>query len=1122
MILCLSLFLQCGEAQVKTVAQTGPLYRVVGSRLSISCNVSGFRNENSTKHFNFYIKKPANPTFEINIISTETSDFSYAIYQKRVWSKDILITRVSPNSVIFVIQSLQKGDEGEYDCGVVNTERGFAGDYSANTTVKVIDNSLSVSSPASALPSFNEGEDLVLTCQASSNTIQHTHLSFAWYLHKDGENNSQPIISLNRDFTLSTGQGFEGRYQAGLLSLDKLGEATYRLKMSQLEPSDQGKIHCQAQEWIQDPDHSWYPIAQSDAEEMTLEVKAREVKPDTLSLVVRILAQQTTIQEGKDLALSCNIDTLNLEGRFFSVAFLRDSVELARIGPTGVLSVGPEYRGREKEGELRATRTGNRDYRLILQPVRTEDQGEYKCRVWPQERGHDGVFTQGASQDSSSQHVSISTTESGLSVKMQGAGSVAEGGRLRLACEVEGVKGQLSVTWQYKSSSTPAALLTNVISLSQEGVIEETQEFRSRKARATRPAANIFIFELDEVKPSDSGAYQCAVSEWKSNSKTYSQTQAATVNVTPLDMKVVLISRDNQATVWDNVQMMCRIRGPDIPITLTWSLQRDASTLDNILTVYSNGTISWSFYQHHYQVKVEKKNDHVIHYLQIIGASHREAGKYQCRVSVFLDNVHKKLPPSNLLAVEVRNPESNLSLSSPPTMTTNINTDINIVCSIVSKVSASSLYAVTWLLEQEGNNKTIVSSDRNGVVTYAPHFEVNQRKRISMIRTNGGDFELTVRQATTADRGTYQCVVEEWVQDPRGDWYQLSTVLQASRLNVVEPANDFFLDKTEQKLIAKEGAEVELKCDIVSPVSGASFFYKVSWLHTVRGSPTRNASLVELDHTGLLSYPTDQGVRSLQQRLHLSRPTQSSFSLRIQKVREVDSGTYWCRVEQYQLDHDNRWLQKASESVGPITLTVNVAEQNLLLEKQEEELNVSLSQDFTIPCHIASQSSNESKFQVTWFWQKETKSEQRSIFTVHRNSTLQDSFGKGINLRFVHPLPNQYSITVLNPCPENSGLYFCEVEEWLPSLSRGWRKVAVDRSGQLTVNINSKGHAEAVSESACNPVVWIVVIVCVLIVLMSVIVLLMVKICRSKSSEGKKTGQSFWAEQHPLKPTADD
>lgn len=141
--------------------------------------------------------------------------------------------------------------------------------------------------------------------------------------------------------------------------------------------------------------------------------------PDTTSLVVRILAQQTSLQEGQELSLTCTVDTHNLESRFFSVAWLRAGVEMVRIGPTGVLTVGPEYSGREKQGELRAARIGDRDYHLVLKPVRTEDQGDYVCRAWPQDRGQDGAFTQGAAQDSSPEHISISATGQSVQASTQ-------------------------------------------------------------------------------------------------------------------------------------------------------------------------------------------------------------------------------------------------------------------------------------------------------------------------------------------------------------------------------------------------------------------------------------------------------------------------------------------------------------------------------------------------------------------------------------------------------------------------------------------------------------------------------------------------------------------------------
>lgn len=1121
LLLCLGQLLHCAEAQVHTEVQAGPLYRVLGTPLYISCNVSGFRSENTDKHFEIRMKRPSKPDIEIQIISSSDPNFGYSSYQSRVRKNEIALKRLSPNSVRFEIQSLQESDEGEYECTVINSEGSYHGTYTGITVVKVIEDSLSISSPTRISRSFNEGEALSLTCLASSSTSQHTHLSLAWFLRKDGEDSAQPIISLDRDFTLSPGQRFEGRYQARLIRLDKLGETEYSLEIAELEPSDQGKIYCRAQEWIQDPDGSWYTITEKSAEEMTLTVKATEVvEPSSPSLAVRISAQPATLQEGQELLLSCNINTQDVEKRFFSVAWLKGTAELARIGPTGVLSVAPKYSYREKNGELRATRTGNRDYHLILKPVRTEDQGEYICRASLQDRGQDDAFIQGEAKDSSPQLVSISATENRLSVKMQQAVNVNEGDGLQLACKVDGVQGQLSVTWKRKLSTRTS--FTDVISLNQEGVTQKAEAFVSRKVRAMRPTADNFTLELDEVTLSDSGVYQCVVSEWKSNSKTHRQPQTATVTVIPIDqlMGVSLMSRKSLVTVGENVELMCRVKGPRMPVTLTWSVQHNVSAPDTILTLHPDGTIHWSADQNHYQLRVESRDKEVIYYLIIFGTSHSEGGNYQCNVSIFLENEHKEGPASNPLTVMVKNRESSLIVSSSPELTQNINTDITMKCSITKETSASSLYSITWLLQRRTENEILVSSDRNSLVTFGPRVGQSQT-RISMRRSNGPAFELTIRQAKISDKGLYICKVEEWLQDPRGKWYQLSTVSKSTMLTVTEPANNLHLDEKEQELITREGEEVELNCNITSGASGSSVFYRVLWHYATQSSSLKNASLVELDHTGRVNYPENQEVRGLQGRLRLSRPTQRSFYLSIQQAHEEDSGIYWCQVEQYQLDNEARWQLKASDTGGAIKLSVNVTENNLSIPKEGAELNITRNQDFTIPCNINKQSSLESKFQVTWFWQKETETKQRPIYTVYRNSTLQDRFGENVHLRFGHPDPRQFSLTFLKPGPENSGLYFCEVEEWLPSLSHGWRKVAVEKSGNLTVSVITEGDAKAISE--CNSSTYIIIIVVVLIILALVILLLMLKICRVKGSEEKKAA-SLWVESHPLntKPSEED
>lgn len=116
-------------------------------------------------------------------------------------------------------------------------------------------------------------------------------------------------------------------------------------------------------------------------------------------------------------------------------------------------------------------------------------------------------------------------------------------------------------------------------------------------------------------------------------------------------MKVSLSSRNAKVTVGDKVELMCRVKGPNMPISLTW-----VRNSDNIVTLKSGGAISWSGDQQHYQVKVDNHNDASVYYLEIISASSSEDGLYQCSASVFLDNAYRKPFSSNQLTVTVQKP----------------------------------------------------------------------------------------------------------------------------------------------------------------------------------------------------------------------------------------------------------------------------------------------------------------------------------------------------------------------------------------------------------------------------------------------------------------------------------
>ncbi len=137
----------------------------------------------------------------------------------------------------------------------------------------MIADTLEASYSGSPSQSLSEGDPLQLECQVSSQTFQHIHLSVTWFLHGEEDENPRPIITLDKDLTVNLGAGFEDRYGAGLISMDKVEDTTYRLKMPQVQQSDQGKFFCKAIEWIQDPDRSWTQIAHKITTACDVEIK---------------------------------------------------------------------------------------------------------------------------------------------------------------------------------------------------------------------------------------------------------------------------------------------------------------------------------------------------------------------------------------------------------------------------------------------------------------------------------------------------------------------------------------------------------------------------------------------------------------------------------------------------------------------------------------------------------------------------------------------------------------------------------------------------------------------------------------------------------------------------------
>lgn len=116
----------------------GPLVRVEGTEVRISCNVTQYDGP-SEQNFDWeFSTNPAQDSKFVNIISTWDPSFMSQEYQDRVTRGDIMLRRNSNNAVELLIGSIRPTDQGTYRCTTPSTDSVFHGNYNAVVKVKGI------------------------------------------------------------------------------------------------------------------------------------------------------------------------------------------------------------------------------------------------------------------------------------------------------------------------------------------------------------------------------------------------------------------------------------------------------------------------------------------------------------------------------------------------------------------------------------------------------------------------------------------------------------------------------------------------------------------------------------------------------------------------------------------------------------------------------------------------------------------------------------------------------------------------------------------------------------------------------------------------------------------------
>ncbi|XP_042282570.1 immunoglobulin superfamily member 3-like isoform X1 [Thunnus maccoyii] len=968
LLLACALLAGVAVAQRVVTVQSGPLIRTEGSHVTIWCNVTGYK-EGVEQDFEWSMYLASAPDREIRIVSTAQPNYAYAVYAQRVNSKEIYVERLSRDSAVLHITKVQAKDQGLFECYTPNTDGRYLGSYSARTNLTVIADSLTVTAPAQTLSKV-EGDTLQLTCEVSRTTMQHTHLSVGWYLRspEDAAAPPQELVTLSRDFVLRSGGPYRQRMAAGDLRLDKTSATAYRLTIHKLQPVDQGLLYCQAAEWIQDTDDSWFAMTRKQSDKTQL-----RIQPTDRDFSIQVSTERRSFTAGEPLELRCTIEAQNVPERFFSVSWVFSSSPVAVVGPSAVPVLGPDYVALEAAGHMTVRKESANVHLLKLQHLRPEDAGKYICRVTEREKTPTGDFID-RSKRSRNVQITVQPLKSNITVLLSSNSSeVLEGNVMQLTCSVHSTTGPLSVVWQWmdKQATGPAQ---EVASVDRDGTVWHSPSYRERSSygeiRVEKVRADTFSLSLYNALAGDEGQYRCTATEWfQTVTETglnweqigeKSATKTITVKTVESSFMVSASSRTPSVTFGDSFDLICLVKprhNPRVPASVTWRFMptgteagdESKGEFKDLVTFTREGTLRWGeqLLGLGTRTTVDRSHSNTNFRLSVTRAGRREAGKYQCTAELWRKNYNNSWSrvanrTSNLLGISVLQPESKLQVQKTNHSQVYLeDSRVRINCSIAAQTSKESQHAVLWYVRRATGSEAdelLLRIERSGAFEYGAYADEERlRRRVQAERLSPHLYVLTLNRAESSDSGTYYCLVEEWLSDPDGAWYRLSRESSGfTQVLVRQPEVRLQVEEMESNVTVPEAGSIRLGCSIPSQSSRDSRF-SVSWYVERPEDEDEEEQLAEEERerecvfsighdavfgNGNCSPREEAGPNS---RLQFERMTSDQYSLTIQGARPTDTGRYYCHVEEWLLNPRNAWYRLATNNSG-FTI-VNVLQQ---------------------------------------------------------------------------------------------------------------------------------------------------------------------------------------------------
>ncbi|XP_019475393.1 immunoglobulin superfamily member 3 isoform X2 [Meleagris gallopavo] len=802
-----------------------------------------------------------------------------------------------------------------------------------------------------------ERDSLELKCEVSKSTAQHSHVSISWYRQRGGEAPVE-IISLSRDFVLRAGGTYAQRHATGDVRLDKVGETTSKLTIYNLHPSDQGEFYCEAAEWIQDPDKSWYAMTRKRSQGTIVNVQATDKE-----FSVRLETEKRMYIVGEPVEFRCILEAQNIPDRYFSISWAFNSSLIASLGPNAVPVLNNEFAQREALGQLKVAKESDNVFVLKIYRLRLEDSGKYNCRVTEREKTVTGDFIDKESKRPKNIPITVLPLKAGFAVTaISRTPGVTYNESFDLQCIIKPHYPSwvpVSVTWRFQPAGSSE--FHDLVTFTRDGGVQWGDRylgFRTRTAIEKAESSNNVRLSISRASDTEAGKYQCVAELWRKNYNS-SWTRLADRTSNLLEIRVLRpvtklqVSKSKRSiTLVENrpIPLNCSVKSqtsPDSHFAVLWYVHKPSDADGKlILKTTHSSAFEYGTYAEEEglrgRLQFERSASGGLFSLTVQRAEVRDSGSYYCHVEEWLlspNHAWYKLAEevSGRTEVTVKQPDNRLHVNQTHRNITVLeNQWVMLECQVSSRTSPSSQLQVEWYVWRPGHpeKEAVARLSRQNTLRYGDLATLgNLRGRLHLESPSPGLYLLSIQNATVRDSGAYDCRVEEWLLDPSDRWYKRAEDLSGlTTLIVKQPEPTLQVDTATANLTVQEKESFQLDCSILSRSSPESHF-AVTWYNLrakdVGGRAEEEEKEEEEEKDVVLSVGLDtifsSGTGRWQDRLCFQRLSAVLFRLTVLQASGTDTGNYSCRVEEWLADPSGVWYRLAEEESGTVAVHVQDA-----------------------------------------------------------------------------------------------------------------------------------------------------------------------------------------------------